>query len=572
MDGKKRSKKRKDCTQSTEISVECGVDRKSNKNRNRQKSIEGSGRNFIRRRQSTSNRRRNNNNIKQKSVEIVTKKIIHDPTVIGAIPCLPLFYQKIVEPVRDRHNFNACTVTCGWNINEIITKPTVLVIGPPESGKTSLINYLLREKEGYETYYDPIKDRKNCFTHLGYSEKIALSRLNEISASKIWPYNEINKYSRERNDYQIQMFQIKSPLLQEISFIDSPGIIDNIFKEGNNLEKYGFDPILRNLVMKVDLIFFVATDTFLTTKSTDIISFLSQHSKKTIFCLNKCDQFKNYESFASSRKRFSEYVTLYSRYGEPKILCTYFKGVMVNEQVQKNVHTENEALLRRIKNLPTSFKHQRISSLGTHIYLVIYCAFIQNELKKREKRGVFKPLTEEEKAQINKIILGLPNGEKFLKNQIEYIDRIVRYCGENKPIAYKADDIEALRSFSSKDFPYIQNIASSEPECLVKFLLPLADPNKEPELPVKEKKKIIKEIKIAFPQPDDEEEEDDDNKQMSKNIDPQTTDMVEGKKDSSKKETSKKIDGRGGKDNSEKRKEKFIKIDKDLIDSMMNGE
>uniref|UniRef100_A0A0N4ZXC5 G domain-containing protein n=1 Tax=Parastrongyloides trichosuri TaxID=131310 RepID=A0A0N4ZXC5_PARTI len=551
MDAKKKNKKRREKSKSTEYSAdETTADRKTNNNvkkKNKKSSsgapAGGGGGTHTKRHRKSHEKIAEKSNDKNKSTEIVTKKIVHDPKIIGALPCLPLFYQQLVEPVKDRHKFNQTTKTTGWNSTEMIHKPTVLVMGNAESGKTTLINYLLREKKGYESYYDAVKDHKFCYTHLTYDEKTALYRGTQGAENQNWAFHEIIKYNRAKtdcqNECQIQLLTLKSPLLQEITFIDSPQLTESNFFEDIQPEKVGFTPILKNLIEKVDLIIYVSLERP-DPSSSKIIALLSKYGFKTIYCLNKCDQFRNYDNYAQARKTFSEYITRYAIFSEPKILCTYFKGTISHPEVQRMVHIDNDILLARIKNLPTQYKNIRLHSLGIHMYLVYYCAVINSEMKKREKKSNFRILSDEERKQVDKKVLALPHGENFLKKHSDFFNTITFSGDDYKFKISKQDDIDALKFFLSKDYPFIQEVATDEAEIVLKFLLPLADPNKEPEPPVKEKKKIIKEIKIAIPQNDDDEDEDEDDPDKKK------------------------------KPAKPKNQQQFVNIDKNVIENMMN--
>lgn len=208
--------------------------------------------------QSSRRRRGSKKTRKKGNFDIAPRKIIHDPKLIGALPALPLFYKEIVVPVRDRHQYNDITKTVGWDCSELFAKPSILVIGSAEAGKSSLINYLLREKKGYESHYDVVRDYKSSFTHITYDEVPSLLRGNDASSTKSWQFNEITKYNKLKNECQIQLLQIKNTLLQEVTIIDSPPVSDSMISSIDQ-ETTGYFPILNNLIRKVDLIIFVAT-------------------------------------------------------------------------------------------------------------------------------------------------------------------------------------------------------------------------------------------------------------------------------------------------------------------------
>uniref|UniRef100_A0A0N5BM55 G domain-containing protein n=1 Tax=Strongyloides papillosus TaxID=174720 RepID=A0A0N5BM55_STREA len=480
----------------------------------------------------------------RRSVEVATKKIVHDPKLIGALPSLPLFYQQIVCPVRDRHQYNEITKTVGWDFTELLVKPTVLVLGSSEAGKTSLINYLLRDKKGYESHYDTVKDYKSSFTHITYDDNPSLLRGADAVASKSWAFNEITKYNKQKNDCQIQLFQIKNDLLQEITFIDSPPVTDAMLTNLNH-ETSGYYPILYNLIRKVDLIFFVGTPSIVDTSMNKVISLLNPYNYKTVFCLNKSDQYQNLTNLSNDRKNFSNYITSSISNGEAKVICTYFKGLLPSDEMKDFIHNDMETLLLKIKKLPSQYKTPRLISLNIHMMEIMYIALLHSEMRKKDKRVQSKVLSSEEIGEVSKSLNDLPAYESFLKNFPTLPEDVLNACDRVKVKPAKFDDIDALKSFLKNDFPYIQKIASEEPENVVKFLLPLSDPNKDPEPPKKEKKKVIKEIKIAIPNDDDGEEDDDDDSNTKK-----------GNNDPEKKE----------------KKQKFVNINKTLIENIMKDD
>uniref|UniRef100_A0A0K0G420 G domain-containing protein n=1 Tax=Strongyloides venezuelensis TaxID=75913 RepID=A0A0K0G420_STRVS len=461
----------------------------------------------------TKDKNRPNIKIKKKKKYVLfgTKKIVHDPKVIGCVPSLPLFYQQIIIPVRDRHNYNDITKSVGWDSNEILAKPTVLVVGASEAGKTSLINYLLREKKGYESHYDVVKDYKSSFTHIAYDDNPSLLRGADAVAAKSWAFNEMTRYNKQKNDCQFQFFQYKHELLQDITFIDSPPISESMLGDMDK-DTTGYYPILSNLIRKVDLIFFVATSSIVSTSMNKIISLLNPYNYKTVFCLSKSDQYRSLADLSEDRKNFNNYIIASISSGEPKVICTYFKGILPCDDMKEYVHNDMETLLAKIKRFPTQYKFARFKSLQIHMLEILYIAFVHHELRRKEKTVGPKGLLPENIVEINKCFDDIPNHDDFVKNFSKLPEEVFSMIDKIKPKSVLIADIDCLRSFLLNDFPYIQAVAENEPEILVKFLLPLSDPNKEPEQPKKEKKRVIKEVKLVIPQeqPDDEEDDDDD--------------------------------------------------------------
>ncbi|CEF65003.1 GTP binding domain and P-loop containing nucleoside triphosphate hydrolase domain-containing protein [Strongyloides ratti] len=546
---KKKTKKRSKTQSTTEATTEDNSTTKKKRGKSRDKIHLDDQGNFI---EDEGRKRRGSYRKLKKAYEIMTKKIIHDPKLIGVLPSLPLFYQQIVVPVRDRHNYNEQTKTVGWDFNEILAKPSILVIGSSNAGKTSLINYLLREKKGYQSHYDAVKDFKSSLTHLIYDESPKLIRNSDTVNAKSWPFREITKFNKEKNGCQLQLLQIKSPLLKEITFIDSPPLTDDLLPPLYMLASTGYYQLLSNLIRKVDLIFFVTTSNAFTSSIDKIIPLLSPYIYKTVFCLNKSDQYKNFADLTKDRKKFSDIIFKLITTGEPKILCTYFKGYLSTSEIRKYVHDDMETLLSRIKKFPTQYKVSRLLSLQIHMLETIQNAYIHNEIRKREKKSLVKILLNEDRDEINKNLADLPYSETFLKNFNDDTSNALEKCNLAKVKNMKPDDIDALRAFLINDYPYIQSVAEEEPEIHIKFLLPLCDPNKDPSLTVNDKKKVIKEIKIAIPtnDEDEEEEEDDDDDYFKKNSVSKTTDTEKNiKKD--------------------KKKQKFITLDKATIENMI---
>lgn len=436
------------------------------------------------------NKRRKGSKINKKkpNLAIVPRKIIHDPKLIGALPALPLFYQEIVVPVRDRHQYNDITKSVGWDSSELLANPSILVIGSSNAGKSSLINFLLREKIGYESHCDVVRDYKSSFTHITYDESPALLRGCDAVSAKSWQFSEITKFNKLKNDCQIQLLQIKNPLLQEITLIDSPPVSDFMMSFMTQ-ETTGYFPILNNLIRKVDLIIFVTTLQITTSLTNKIIPMLNPYMNKTIFCLNKSDQLKNYTSFAEQRKIFTDFILNSISGKEPKIICTSFKENFINSKVKDYVNSDMEGLILRIKKFPTQYKLARLSSLHIHMLECLYIAFTQNELRKKDKKNTNKGLSSDDIVNINKCFIDIPNCDNFLKDFSTLPEEVVAVSDTIKPKNTKNTDIDALKSFLINDFPYIQTVASEEAEKLIKFKLPLTASCRDQDFSKKEGKK-----------------------------------------------------------------------------------
>uniref|UniRef100_A0A0N5A7C1 G domain-containing protein n=1 Tax=Parastrongyloides trichosuri TaxID=131310 RepID=A0A0N5A7C1_PARTI len=495
-----------------------------------------------------------------------------DPRMIGAITSLSVHYQEVVQPMLEHHSYNIITKSALINPNAIVSKPTILVIGTQQSGKSSLINYILQEEEGYSKKIDDFKSKSHNFTHLIHGLSCSYTSPELAPSNLIWPFNNMSELSTKKDGTELQIVTLNHQLLNEITFIDSPGINKN-FGESKKDES-GYMCLLTNLFERVDLIFFVGTPNTLKASMGKILDELNRISYKTIFVLNKCDEFKSENEFIRIKDSCKTFLSTYIRDNDITIFLTSLDGKKHEEKACQDFIDKDMALLiNRIYKLPTAYKLSRIQSILKNSMQVFFIASIQNELVRRAKRQWAHITIKASEVRAScKDFMELNGSEKFINDNCDLITKSYMGLERSKWNSFKPEQVISLKNFLKIDLPYLLSCANDEGESFVKHPLPgMAKKEEEivPKAPVS-KRKVIKEIMIEVPQDDDDDDDEEEN-EKNKRSEEKKPENGENKecenKGDEKKEGGEEVKEKNKK---KKKKNKQIKLDQTVLNQINN--
>lgn len=173
--------------------------------------------------------------------------------------------------------------------------PIYLFLGNHSSGKSTLINSVLEEKSVQDVGIAPTDDG---FTFLVYGEE----ERDVVGAAALtllpMEYRDLENYGGAFLQH-LKVKVRKSPILKEVTLIDSPGMIDS--SDTTRDRDYDFKGVVRRLSELCDMIFFLF-DPEKPGTTGETVRIFSECLKDVQFklrvILNKCDLFANVYDFA----------------------------------------------------------------------------------------------------------------------------------------------------------------------------------------------------------------------------------------------------------------------------------
>lgn len=166
---------------------------------------------------------------------------------------------------------------------EIFNKPMALFLGPWSAGKSSIINYLLgteHTKAGLKTGPQP---SDIDFTIIHYSDKLQKLSGTEMAAN--WAFSSVQKFGQGFLDH-FKGIGLPHPLLQKVTFVDTPGILDK-----RKIENYPFHDAFQWFIDRADAIYVVFDPSKLEIgeEMAKLLDQLKGREAQTRFILNKAD-------------------------------------------------------------------------------------------------------------------------------------------------------------------------------------------------------------------------------------------------------------------------------------------
>ncbi|GIY66882.1 sarcalumenin [Caerostris darwini] len=169
---------------------------------------------------------------------------------------------------------------------EIFNKPMLLFLGPWSTGKTSIINYIL----GLERTPSALKTGTGItdvdFTVLTYGAQRQVVSGTELAAD--WKYAGVQKFGQGFLDH-FRSIHIPHPLLQKVTIIDSPGIVEN---KKNTERGYSLSAAFQWFIDRADAVY-VVLDPSKVDIGGELGSVVEQLQGRDVrFLLNKADSIR----------------------------------------------------------------------------------------------------------------------------------------------------------------------------------------------------------------------------------------------------------------------------------------
>ncbi|KAK9766146.1 hypothetical protein K7432_004984 [Basidiobolus ranarum] len=297
------------------------------------------------------------------------------------IDSLKKVYQQKVKPLETTYNFEGFH-SAPLTDRDIDAKPIVLLIGQYSTGKTSFIKYLLQKNyPGAHIGVEPTTDRFVAVMN-GTDDKVIPG--NAAAVSGDLPFGGLQKFGTAFLS-RFQVSQSKSPMLEDMTIIDTPGILSG---EKQRLDRgYDFSAIIRWFAERADIILLLfdghkldISDEFKTA-----IQVLRGQEEKIRVVLNKCDQ-------VSNQQLMRVYGALMWSLGKviqsPEVMRVYLgsfwleKPSNVFEDSRELLLAEQSDLLQDLDDLPKNATVRKVNEIVKRARIAKVHAYIISHLKK----------------------------------------------------------------------------------------------------------------------------------------------------------------------------------------------
>lgn len=309
------------------------------------------------------------------------KQEVYDNVIEG----LKKIYKSKLLPLELHYNFHEFH-SPQLNDADFDAKPLILLVGQYSTGKTTFIKYLLeRDFPGMRIGPEPTTDR---FIAVMYNDKEGVIPGNALVVD---PKKQFRPLSSFGNTFlnRFQCSHVKSPVLKNISIIDTPGILAG---EKQRIDRgYDFTGVLEWFAERVDriILLFDAHKLDISDEFRRSIEALRGHDDKIRIVLNKADM-------VDHQQLMRVYGALMWSLGKvlqtPEVARVYI-GSFWDQPLRFDINRklfedESQDLFKDLQILPKNSALRKLNDLIKRARLAKVHAFIISELRK-EMPNVF---------------------------------------------------------------------------------------------------------------------------------------------------------------------------------------
>lgn len=204
----------------------------------------------------------------------------HDRIEIFLNEFWELYHEKLL-PLEMKYKFDSF-VSPFLKFEEFTLTPTILVLGPTSSGKTSLIQFLLNSNY-YGMKIGP-EQTTSDFKILTYGEDERIIPGNVLVSDRTKPFKSLSAYGNIFLD-KLQGIESSNEFLKKLNIIDTPGVIFSNDKNESYFEAINW------FAEKADLILFTldASNSDLSIQTKRYLYHLQKYENKLRIIINKAD-------------------------------------------------------------------------------------------------------------------------------------------------------------------------------------------------------------------------------------------------------------------------------------------
>lgn len=292
-----------------------------------------------------------------------------------------LYFEKLL-PLERTYRFHEF-VSPALTESEFDSKPMVMVLGQYSTGKTSFIKHLLkREYPGSYIGPEPTTDRFVAVMD-GTEERIIPGNAAAVQADL--PFSGLSRFGSSFLS-KFECSQMPHPLLQQFSFIDTPGVLSG--EKQRTERSYDFTGVTEWFASKCDLILllFDPYKLDISDEFKEVINSLHGHDNKIRLLLNKADS-------VNTQQLMRVYGALMWSLGKviqtPEVTRVYigsFSGQPLSEKMHGEIgrelfEKEQEDLLADLRSLPKKSCDRRVNEFVKRAQAAKVHAFIIGHLK-----------------------------------------------------------------------------------------------------------------------------------------------------------------------------------------------
>ncbi|ORX84028.1 hypothetical protein BCR32DRAFT_291613 [Anaeromyces robustus] len=316
----------------------------------------------------------------------VTTENLEQNQFSKAVESLKKIYKEKILPVEDHYlfeSFHSPPLTDA----DIAAKPSVLLLGQYSVGKTTFIKYILdRDFPGCHIGPEPTTD--GFFAIIGNKEDRIIPG-SAAAVSTDLPFTALNRFGQAfLNKFQIS--QVNSPILDNITLIDTPGVLSG---EKQSIGRaYDYPEVAKWFAERADLILllFDAHKLDISDEFKSVIHMLKGHEDKMRVILNKADM-------VNGQQLMRVYGALMWSLGKvlntPEV-CRVYIGSFWDEELRCKdceilLRAEEEDLLNDLRVLPRNAAIRKVNEMVKRAKLAKVHGLIISQLKK-EMPSMFK--------------------------------------------------------------------------------------------------------------------------------------------------------------------------------------
>ncbi|KAJ1921497.1 hypothetical protein IWQ60_006740 [Tieghemiomyces parasiticus] len=328
-----------------------------------------------------------------------------------AIESLKKIYHKKLKPLETTYNFEAFH-SAPLSDMDIEARPMVLLLGQYSTGKTSFVEYLLRQPyPGAHIGIEPTTDRFIAITD-GPEPKVIPGHAAAVAGDM--PFQGLQRYGNTFLS-RFQVSQLPHPMLKSVTIVDTPGVLSG---EKQRIQRgYDFPAVIEWFAARANiiLVLFDGHKLDISDELKAAIVALRGQEDKVRIVLNKCDQ-------VSGQELMRVYGALMWSLGKvvhsPEVMKVSLGSFWIEppqhrfDDCRDLLEAEQADLLRDLSELPQNAAIRKINEIVKRARMAKVHALIIGHLRSR------MPAMFGKKKKQAAILDNLP--EEFKKIQIQY--------------------------------------------------------------------------------------------------------------------------------------------------------